>query len=274
MPQRCGTEPAPVLGVFDSGIGGLTVVKEIKRLLPRLPIVYFGDTARTPYGTKSRETLQRYAREDTSFLISQGANIIVIACHSAASAARDHIAQGFPVPVFDVVGPAMEEALAATRNGRIGLMGTRATVESGVYQEGLARLAPEVRLVAQPCPLLVPLVEEGWLRRRETRMIVKKYLRPLKAAGVDTVVLGCTHYPLLKGVIAEKVGKRVRIIDPAEAVARRIARYLEERSLLPGEQGPPQGPPDRYFLSDIAPATQEIARRFLGRPIRFAAGGP
>ncbi len=265
---------APVLGVFDSGIGGLTVVKEIKRLLPALPIVYFGDTARTPYGTKSGETLRRYAEEDTGFLVSQGANIIVIACHSAASVAREHVAARFTLPVFDVVAPAMEEALAATRNHRIGLMGTRATVESRVYQEGLTRMDPKVQVVAQPCPLLVPLVEEGWLKRRETRMIVKKYLRPLKAAGVDTVVLGCTHYPLLKGIIAAKVGKRVRIIDPSEAVAKRIAAHLQAQMADPRQLQDAEPGHDRYFLSDIAPATEEIARRFMGRPIRFTQGGP
>ncbi len=255
----------PFLGVFDSGIGGLTVVREIKRFIPRLPLIYFGDTARTPYGTKSRETLKRYAEEDSSFLLSQGANILVIACHSAASVAKDYIASRFPVPVFDVVAPTIEIAVRSTRNGRIGVIGTRATVESGVYQETIAAHDSTIEVVSQPCPLLVPLVEEGWLRRRETRMIVKKYLRPLKAREIDTLVLGCTHYPLLKGVIQEKMGKRVKIIDPSEAVAEKVRDHLAELGILP-EDGEIE---DRFFLSDIAPVTEEIARRFMGRRIRF-----
>ena len=268
--RDCTEETPPVLGVFDSGIGGLTVVREIRRLLPAIPMVYFGDTARTPYGTKSTETLRRYAEEDSEFLLSHGANVLVIACHSAASVARDHVAGRFPVQVFDVVGPAIETAVRVTRNGKIGLIGTRATVESGVYQETIARLDPSIEVVPQPCPLLVPLVEEGWLRRRETRMIVRKYLRPLKEKGVDTLVLGCTHYPLLKGVISEKMGKRVTIVDPSEAVALRVKEYLEREGKRPGT-GPAK---ELFFLSDIAPVTGEIARRFMGRRIEFLPAEP
>jgi len=241
------------------------VAKEIKNLLPNQPIIYFGDTARTPYGTKSRETLITYAREDAAFLLEQGAGLIVIACHSAASTATDALKEGLDVPVFEVVTPSIEQALAKTRTKRIGLIGTRATVASGIYEKKIGVLDSEAKVIGQPCPLLVPLVEEGWLKARETRMIVKKYLRPLKQQKIDTLVLGCTHYPLLKKVIQEKIGKRTEVIDPSLEVARAVKNYLNQNGGIEcGGQVK-----DRYFVSDIGPATQEIVRRFMGRRIEL-----
>ncbi len=251
------------IGIFDSGVGGLTVAKEIKNLLPDQPIIYFGDTARTPYGTKSKETLIAYAKEDAAFLLKQGAGLIVIACHSAASTATDVLKAGLDVPVFEVVTPSIEQALVKTRTKRIGLIGTRATVSSRIYEKKIGVLDPDAKVIGQPCPLLVPLVEEGWLKARETRMIVKKYLRPLKQQKIDTLVLGCTHYPLLKKVIQEKIGRRTTVVDPSLEVARAVKGYLSQNGgIEKGKQAK-----DRYFVSDIGPATEEIVRRFMGRRI-------
>ncbi len=254
------------VGVFDSGIGGLTVVREIKRLMPGQPLVYFGDTARTPYGTKSRATITRYALEDTRFLLEQGAGIIVIACHSAASIASAAVEKEFSVPVFEVVSPSVEQAVRVTRNRRIGIIGTRATIESRVYENKIPELLPGSVVLGMPCPLLVPLVEEGWLKRRETRMIVRKYIRPLKERQVDTLVMGCTHYPLLKDIIEAKAGKRIVTVDPSLETALAVKRFLEVSggSAEPGFSGD-----ERYFVSDLAPATEEIARQFMGRRIRL-----
>ncbi len=254
------------IGVFDSGIGGLTVVREIKRLMPEYPLIYFGDTARTPYGTKSKETLIQYAEEDTRFLLDQGADLIVIACHSAASTATRYLKEKFSVPIFEVVTPSVNQAIQVTRNGIIGLIGTRATVESRIYESLIQARHPDMKVIGQPCPLLVPLVEEGWLKARETRMIVKKYLRPLKTRQVDTLVLGCTHYPILKGVIQEKIGKRVTIVDPSEAVAEAIYDYIQK---IDEDKTALQDNADRFFLSDIGPATLDIVKRFMGRQIEL-----
>ncbi len=255
------------IGIFDSGIGGLTVVREIRRLMPWQPLVYFGDTARTPYGTKSPDTITRYAMEDTRFLIDKGAEIIVIACHSAASIASAAVAQEFSVPVFEVVSPSVAQAIKVTRSGRIGIMGTRATVESRVYDRRIPELLPHACVFSRACPLLVPLVEEGWLRRRETRMIVKKYLKPLKDRQIDTLVMGCTHYPLLKEVIQAKAGRRIVTVDPSHQTAIAVRDYLESHGLAAGEDTRDQERIEHYYVSDLAPATAEIAGRFMGRRI-------
>ncbi len=271
------THSPATIGIFDSGIGGLTVVREIKRLMPGQPIVYFGDTARTPYGTKSPDIIRRYAVQDTQFLIDQGAEIIVIACHSAASTATAVIEERFSLPVFEVVSPSVMQAVKVTRNKRIGIMGTRATVESRVYDCKIPELMPDATVISQACPLLVPLVEEGWLKRRETRMIVKKYLKPLKDRQVDTLVMGCTHYPLLKEIIKAKAGKRITTVDPSYETALAVRQFLEESGRActdsPADIGNPaenfQAGREDYFVSDIAPATAEIANRFMGRRIKL-----
>jgi glutamate racemase len=260
-----------VIGVFDSGVGGLTVVKELRRLMPHQPIIYFGDTARTPYGTKGPETITRYAEEDSRFLLQQGANILVIACHSAASVAAEHIKKTFDAPLFEVITPSIEQALAFTKNKKIGLIGTRATIGSRVYEAKIGAIDSEIQVIDQACPLLVPLVEEGWFKRRETRMIVKKYLRPLKERHVDTLILGCTHYPLLKPVIQEKIGKRVTLIDPSHEVARAVHTYLLKTG---GLAGGPTSVANRYFLSDLHQTNQRIVQTFLGERIQIEQGGP
>jgi len=257
------------IGVFDSGVGGFTVVRELLRLLPSVPIVYFGDTARAPYGTKSRETLVDFAMEDAGFLMGHGATLIVIACHSAASTASDVLKKRLDIPVFEVVTPSIKQACALTRNRRIGLIGTRATVYSSVYRKRIPERLPGARLFQQPSPLLVPLVEEGWLRRRETRMIVKRYLRPLKNHRIDTLILGCTHYPLLKTIIQEKAGRRIRIVDPSHEVARQVADTAGGHLLESTSEDNIEQAGHKFFVSDLTPHTEKIVTAFLGRKVRL-----
>lgn len=253
------------IGIFDSGIGGLSVVKEILKRLPGFSIVYFGDTARTPYGTKSQEILKRFALEDAEFLIGKGAKIIVIACHSAASCATFSLKEKLNMPIFEVVTPSVSEACKLSRSGRIGIIGTRATVASNIYERLIPQRRPEAKVFQQPCPLLVPLVEEGWLNKRETRMIIRRYLRPLKDKQIDTLVLGCTHYPLLKPVIKEKAGKRIKIVDPSKEVAKKIASFLEEDESVEIDTGGKH----EFFVSDLTAHTTEIVQRFLGQKVEL-----
>ena len=262
---------APVIGVFDSGVGGLTVVKELKRLLPGVPLIYFGDTARTPYGTKSASTIIQFAIEDTRFLLDQGANIVVVACHSASSTAKEALEDAFDCPIFEVVTPSVKEAAKATRNRRIGVIGTRATVGSRIYSRELGRISEDLVVIERPCPLLVPLVEEGWLERRETKMIVKKYLHPLRLQNIDTLVLGCTHYPMLKELIQKKMGKRVRIVDPSQVVAMNIKEYIARNM---DQKGGQPARKDIYYFSDLGVVTREVIRRFIDYPIEVRKAAP
>ena len=256
-----------MIGVFDSGIGGLTIVKELVRKLPDYQLIYFGDTARTPYGTKSPETIIAYAIQDTEFLLEHGAKIIVVACHSASSVATEALRQRFPeVPIFEVVTPSVKKALEVTKRKILGVIGTRATIASKIYERKVAELDPSVKVYGNACPLLVPLVEEGWLKKPETRRIVKKCLIPLKMRGIDTLVLGCTHYPVLKPVIQAKAGRRVTLVDPAEEVAAEVAEYLALHPELASSLG--QGEPQIY-VSDLTEAFERIARLFMGRKVRL-----
>ena len=186
-----------MIGVFDSGIGGLTVVRSLMEELPGYNMIYFGDTARTPYGSKSPETVVRYALENTDFLLKQGAKLIVMACNTASSVAAGRVAENYDIPIFEVVTPATEKAVKISRTLIIGVIGTRATVKSGIYEQKIVALKPDAKVYSAACPLLVPLVEEGWIKKPETVMIIKKYLHPLKVRQIDTLILGCTHYPLL-----------------------------------------------------------------------------
>jgi glutamate racemase len=262
-----------MIGVFDSGLGGLTVVKELLKHFPQYKIVYFGDTARTPYGTKSAETVIRYAIEDTKFLLSLSAKIIVVACHTVSSTAMPTLRERFPnIPFFEVVTPSFRKALTLTKNKKVGLIGTRTTVESGIYERLFSEADPEIKLYANPAPLLVPLIEEGWIKKPETRSIVKKYLIPLKMRGIDTLILGCTHYPLLKKVIQEKAGKRIRLVDPSEEVALLVKSYLEENLNLAchfeRSEKSPNGEPEIY-VSDLTSNFERMAKLFLQRNVKL-----
>jgi len=262
-----------MIGVFDSGLGGLTVVKELLKHLPQYKIVYFGDTARTPYGTKSAETVIRYAIEDTKFLLSLSAKIIVVACHTVSSTAMPTLRERFPnISFFEVVTPSFRKALTLTKNKKVGLIGTRTTVESGIYERLFSEADPEIKLYANPAPLLVPLIEEGWIKKPETRSIVKKYLIPLKMRGIDTLILGCTHYPLLKKVIQEKAGKRIKLVDPSEEVALLVKSYLEENLNVTchfeRSEKSPNGEPEIY-VSDLTPNFERMAKLFLQRDVKL-----
>jgi glutamate racemase len=213
------------IGIFDSGAGGLTITKEILAALPGYDLIYFGDTARYPYGSQSASLLRSYAEEDAALLLSHGARLVVVACNSAAAAAGEHLRATLAVPVLDVVAPAVEEAVRVTRRGRIGVIGTKATVSSSVYQR-LLTAGGRYEVVARATPMLVPLVEERWWKHPESMRIVRRSLKPLKDARVDTLVLACTHYPLLEPLIRRAMGRNVAIVNPARATALALRRFL------------------------------------------------
>jgi len=250
-----------LIGVFDSGIGGLTVVRALKRQLPDYDILYFGDTARTPYGTKSPETVVHYAIEDAEFLLEKGAQMLVVACNTASSTATDTLKERFDVPILEVISPAVNMAVSDSKRTRVGIIGTRATVNSRVYEDKIKAIRPEMKVYGQPCPLLVPLVEEGWLKKGETRKIVKKYLHPLKVKQIEVLILGCTHYPLLKDVIQAKIGKRVKVIDSSEALSVSVIDFLHNNSDV--ENRLKKRGTCRFFVSDITEQFQQIAGTIL-----------
>ncbi len=282
-----------MIGIFDSGIGGLTVLKEIKRALRGYDLVYFGDTARLPYGNKSAELIRQYALEDAEFLLEQGAQIIVVACNSASAVALDFLQEKIDVPVFGVIKPAVKEALQTTSNGRIGVIGTRATVNSKVYErEIMAQLAGsqeeavddlkipafmrkgkkgesgsrKIEVFSQAAPLLVPLIEEGYAKKGETKRILKRYLLPLKMKQVDTLILGCTHYPIIKDIIQDKF-RRAKLIDPAVGVAKELRQFLQENLEL--DRSLSKRGQEKFFVSDLTEHTEDIARLFLGRKVEL-----
>lgn len=247
----------------------MTVAHAVEQFCPGRPLIYFGDLARTPYGSKSPAAIRSYVRQNIDFLLAHGARMIIIACNSAASVAAEDMRREFSVPIFDVIGPAVRRAVeissAAGRPGRIGVIGTRATINSEVYPKKIRRINQDLRVYGNECPLLVPLVEEGWLNRRETRMILRYYLRPLKMRQVDTLVLGCTHYPLLRDLIQPRIGKRVRIVDSSIEVARELRQYLDSHP----ECGTATTGTSRFYVSDMTPAAAATARRIFGRPIEL-----
>ncbi|HEX5582013.1 MAG TPA: glutamate racemase [Gemmatimonadaceae bacterium] len=249
------------IGVFDSGVGGLTVVHELVRQLPDESIVYVGDTARVPYGPKSPETVRRYSREIAAFLCEQGVKAVVVACNTATAHALDALEAELPVPVIGVVKPGARAAVATSRTRRIGVIGTTGTVRSGAYEAAIRRLAPEATVLSQPCPLFVPLVEEGWTEHEAARLVAFEYLAPLARAAVDTLVLGCTHYPLLKRLIGETVGRDVRLIDSAEETAAEVGRTLGERGI---RATPGRAPSHRFYATDDAAQMLRLGQRFLG----------
>jgi len=256
-----------MIGIFDSGIGGMTVARAVENLLPELPIRYFGDLARTPYGSKSDAAILEYSIENTRFLLNHGATVIVIACNSAASVATERLRAEFPVPIIEVISPAVREAAARTRSGRLGIIGTSATIRNNQYQKQIQGIDPVIKVYSQACPLLVPLVEEGWLNKRETKMILRRYLQPLKNRQIDTLVLGCTHYPLLKHLIQPRIGKRVQLIDSSEAVARSLKKYLQDHpGLVTVEASVPE---HRYFVSDLTVNAQQAANAIFQRNIEL-----
>lgn len=256
------TNPAP-LGVFDSGLGGLTVVRAILHSLPLENMVYFGDTARLPYGNKSKTTVTRLSLEALRFLEHFGIKALVVACNSASAVALDALEREADVPVLGVVEAGARRAAETSQNGRIGVIGTRATVDSGCYHRALERLRSGVEVFSAACPLFVPLVEEGWIEHAVARQVAEEYLAPLREHGVDTLILGCTHYPLLKELIGEVMGEEVTLIDSGEAVAVDVQLRLEELGLES-----PKGPVShRFLVSDQPERFYAEGRRFLGETV-------
>ncbi len=253
---------API-GVFDSGIGGLTVARELMHQLPSERIIYFGDTARVPYGPKSPDTVRRYSREIGEFLVGEGVKAIVVACNTATAHALPVLREEMPVPVVGVVDPGARAAVAASRDRSIGVIGTAGTIGSKAYDRAIAALAPDARIVSRACPLFVPLVEEGWVDREATRLIAREYLEPFAGDRIDALVLGCTHYPLLKPLIGEMLGDHVALIDSAAETAAETRRVLEARGLL-HEEGTPR---HRFIASDAAEQFLRLGQRFLGGTI-------
>ncbi|MCI6004812.1 MAG: glutamate racemase [Blautia sp.] len=252
---------API-GVFDSGVGGLTVAREIMRNLPSEKIVYFGDTARVPYGSKSRETIIRYSRQIIRFLQEQQVKAIVIACNTASAFALDAVRDELEIPVLGVIEPGALVAARETRNKRVGVIGTIGTVGSGIHEDFLRKLDPEITVFGKACPLFVPLVEEGWLHDPITFEVARRYLRELQEREIDTLILGCTHYPLIRSTIREVMGEGVRLVNPAYESALELKRLLTEEDLL--STGKEQEEfPYRFYVSDLADKFKSFANSIL-----------
>ncbi len=251
---------API-GVFDSGLGGLTVFKTLARRMPEESLVYFGDTAHVPYGSKSPEAVTRYSVAVARFLAAKGIKLLVVACNTSSAVALPAIRRAVEVPVVGVIEPGARAALSVTHGGRIGVIGTEATMSSGAYPRALGALGARVKTVSQACPLFVPLVEEGWWRGRVTETVARRYLAPLRRARVDTLILGCTHYPYLKPVLARVMGARVRLIDSAEETALQTESALEKIGLRASSGR--RGRRD-FYASDAPERFRRLARRMLG----------
>ncbi len=250
------------IGIFDSGIGGITVLKEILDLMPRVDVVYLGDSARLPYGTKSSKTIIRYSMQCAEFLVSKGIDMLVVACNTASSHAIPALKEALRIPVVGVVESGSRAAIEAGGD-LIGVIGTPATIKSGSYDRALHAIKPGVRVLSKACPLFVPLVEEGWCDDGITEQVARRYLNEFLNRDIDTLVLGCTHYPLLKGIIARVMGESVRIIDSAGSTARVVADMLGED----GDRG--SDPSVAYYLSDLSPMFIKLGEIFLGKKMEY-----
>ena len=253
------------IGIFDSGLGGLTAVKELVRVLPNENIIYFGDTARVPYGNRSRKTIIRYARQDADFLLSRGVKMIIAACGTVSSVATG-LKDELPVPFTGVVVPTAEAAVNATRNGKIGVIGTSATVNSGSYKQEIIRRNNKITVFQQDCPLFVSLVENGFISEKDdiVKLVVERYLQGMKEAGVDTLILGCTHFPIISKAISEYLGDKVTLINSGEQTALYAARLMREGGLLNDSQSKGEC---RYYVSDTVEDFMKTAEIFLGRSV-------
>jgi glutamate racemase len=249
------------IGIFDSGVGGLTVLREIMRSLPQEDTLYFGDTARVPYGTKSPETVTRYACEIASFLMKRDIKLLIVACNTASAVALPALERLLTIPVVGVIEPGARRATQVTRSGKIGVIGTAGTIRSSAYTREIKRLKPEAEVLTRDCPLFVPLAEEGWTENQVARLTAHIYLKELQESEVDTLVLGCTHYPLLKPLIADVMGPDVTLVDSAEETARTVATILADNGLIrpPAEIGN-----HNYYVTDIPAGFVRVGNRFLG----------
>ena len=244
------------IGLFDSGIGGLTVLKSVRDALPNENFIYLGDTARLPYGSKSPETIMRYLNQNINFLVSRGVKSVVVACNSASSVLVGRTDLKFSVPVYNVIEPGARCAVEVTKTKRIGVLGTRATISGGAYHRAIRALAPDAEVIGQPCPLLVPLVEEGWDTDPITNLVVYRYVQPLVAQNVDTLILGCTHYPFLREAIRKVAGPGIELVDSAQAIAQLLQADPENKKAQSGGQ-------IELLVTDSSPSFQEVASRLM-----------
>jgi len=257
------------IGIFDSGVGGLTVAGRIFELLPEDSVVYFGDVGRTPYGPRSKEIITRFTRQDVAFLLEQKVKIIICACNSASAVALDEIRSESSTPMIGVIEPGVRAGVKRSETGRIGVVGTHATIASNAYARSIHKIDPNIKVFSLACPLFVPLAEEGYIDKKATYLIAEDYLRTMKDVEVDTLILGCTHYPLLRDVIADVMGDNVALIDSGEETAKAAQAYLADNDLLNpmASQAPsPQGE-HKYYVSDVPDKFSQLASRFLGRPV-------
>ncbi|NLU36364.1 MAG: glutamate racemase [Clostridiales bacterium] len=252
------------IGVFDSGLGGLTVVKELMKELPAEDIVYFGDTARIPYGTRSREIVIKYSSQSVRFLLSKNVKLAVIACNTASASSFEYLKNTFDLPLVGVIQPGAQAAAEATRNGKVGVIGTSGTIRSRAYPNAIKAVNPDISVYDQPCTLFVPIVEEGWSNTEIARLTAERYLKGLKQHEIDTLVLGCTHYPLLENTISHVMGPDVRLINPAVNTALKVKEILENSGRLNQEKK--QGKIE-FYVSDFGQGFQTIGGRFLGTEI-------
>lgn len=258
------------IGIFDSGVGGLTVVREVMRNIPKERIVYFGDTARVPYGSKSKETILRYSRQIVRFLQSQEVKAIVVACNTASAFALEELSREIDIPIIGVVKPGAKVACATTKNNRVGVIGTQGTISSRLYTEFIRQINPRIHVVGKACPLFVPLVEEGWQKDGVTEEVAARYLSELKEENIDTLILGCTHYPLLRSTIGKIMGDRVTLVNPAYETACRLRELLQEEKLMNERELEEGENPHHFFVSDAAESFQEFANSILSQQIEKA----
>lgn len=256
-----------MIGIFDSTIGGLTIARAAELLLPGHSLLFLGDIKRAPYDRKDAADIVTYSIENTKFLIENGAKIIIVGCNSAASIATEMVRQTFNIPVFEIIGPSIREAVRMSHHQRIGIVGNRATISSNIYSNAITGYRPKCKVFQQPCPLLVPLIEEGWITKKETKMILKKYLYGLKNRQLDTLILGCTHYPLLKQLMQPRIGRRVTLVDSSIEVIKHVKIFLENSpDLLPAEEI--SQVKYHYFVTCLTETTEYVAAQILKRPIR------
>ncbi len=263
MSQSLDNRRYKPIGVFDSGVGGLTVAREIMRQLPGERLIYFGDTARVPYGSKSKETITRYSRQIIRFLQEKGVKAIVVACNTASALALPQIRTEIAIPIIGVVKPGAKVAAETTRNGRIGVIGTEATIGSQIYTRVIHEHNPKAEVIGKPCPLFVPLVEEGWRKDPITEEIARRYLDSFQSSGIDTMIMGCTHYPLLRSTLRRILGESVTLVNPAYETAQSLKALLEEQDLVNDGQENGEVPQYQFYVSDAADKFKEFANTIL-----------
>ncbi len=255
------------IGIFDSGLGGLTVLNAVHRLLPKEQLVYFGDSGRAPYGTKSKETIIKYTYQDINFLLSKGVKMIVIACNTASACSLESVRRGYSIPIVEVVGPGAQAAARATKTGHIGVIGTPATIGSGVYERAIKKLLPNCQCSKKACPLFVPLVEEGWWDHEVSQLVAEEYLKDLKSAELDSLVLGCTHYPLLTAVIQKVMGDQVTLINSAKEVALAVKDSLMKLDMCRDPELLSGAGEMKFYTSDSVDKFASLGSVFLNMPI-------